>query len=121
MANKDICFNKQLLKDSFKGNEELLVELVIEFIKQVPEHIQTLETSFANKNYEQLELTSHTLKGIAAHFQCHAAKKSAYVIELIAKSKVEPKMQNINCLIKKIQHLSLDLEQVYIVTHGDNA
>lgn len=79
--------NKEKLLKSFLGDEEILIELVSDFLAELPNHIEKLKIDFDTNNQESFEITAHTLKGLCGSFQADELSKLAFELEQSAKKK----------------------------------
>lgn len=65
----EIKIDKEHLLDRFGGDDELLQEVAMLFLQEVPVLMTAIEESIQNRNAIEAERTAHTLKGIIANFQ----------------------------------------------------
>ena len=105
-------FDKKKL-EALLDDPDTLVEIVKEFVSQIPSQLQDLKKSMAEKNLSKTQTIAHTLKGMCANFFSEKPQKIAQALEEEAKAKIlSPHLgdQLEHALIK----LSEDLKKSYL-------
>lgn len=69
------------LKSHFDGDEELIIELLEVFAESYVTVLDSLNKAVEEKNYKEVELHAHTLKGMIANFFAEDLKVSAFFLE----------------------------------------
>lgn len=77
--------NPKLIKEHFAGDEEMIEELVGVFASTYLGVIEELKGSVAENNFEVMERTAHTLKGMVANFFADDIKNIYFEIEKMSK------------------------------------
>jgi HPt (histidine-containing phosphotransfer) domain-containing protein len=65
MAGKLIDYKEAL--DRLGGDEEFLTELLHELLVQIDQNFSQIKRAIETKNYEELKMLSHSLKGASAN------------------------------------------------------
>jgi HPt (histidine-containing phosphotransfer) domain-containing protein len=69
------------LKSHFDGDEELIMELLEVFAESYILVLESLNKAVEEKNYKEVELHAHTMKGMVANFFAEELKSSAFFLE----------------------------------------
>jgi|GEM_PF-5487054 len=78
---KYTTFNHEELLFQFRGDEEILLEMVELFIEAKEDFLSAIEDSIAKKDGDRLRISAHTLKGVLSNFFAENGKKNAYLLE----------------------------------------
>ena len=78
-SSSPMDFNKAL--ERAMGDEEFLVEILQEFLRQVPAQIEALQTALQQGDKETLRGQAHTLKGAAANLSLNGVTAAARRLE----------------------------------------
>ena len=62
MENNNIV-DFEIVKNNFGGNEALIQEMLIVFLRTLPDEVRQLQTSFEKKDWQTLREIVHRLKG----------------------------------------------------------
>jgi protein-histidine pros-kinase len=81
--------NIENLKVHFDGDDELILELLDVFESTYPKTLASLENAIHEKNYSDLELHAHTLKGMIANFFAPELKEAAFILEKSGRESAE--------------------------------
>ena len=79
--------NAEQMKAHFDGDEELISELLEIFAESYPVTLEAVKTAMASKNYSDMELHAHTMKGMIANFFAAELKDAAATLETMAREK----------------------------------
>lgn len=77
-----VHWDKEELLQRIRNNETLLGKLVELFYKQIPSQMEALETFVKNKDYEQIKLIAHTVKGVAGNLSALRLQHFAEQLEI---------------------------------------
>ena len=82
MSGEPQVFNKQHLADSLGLDDtELLAEILVTFLDDMPDQLVTLETALAQSEWELVERIAHTIKGASATIGAEQMRDAAWNIE----------------------------------------
>lgn len=106
-------YDKNELISNFTGDEDILKDLIHEFINKSSSLINDVELAITNKNSDHLKLHAHTLKGVISNFYAEEIRLLAYDLEVAGTNKdftnVDVKLTKIKSLlpelIKELQDL----------------
>lgn len=103
------------LKTHFAGDEEMIGELVEVFAETYPDILSELKKSIVEKDFEVIERSAHSLKGMVANFFSEVIKEDCFAIEKMGKEKVldniEEHLLNIEANIPQLlQEIKLFLD-----------
>lgn len=76
-------FNKNVLLENFAGDEEILKDLIEEFLKKSDTLLANVDNAIKTNNAKDLNLHAHTLKGVVSNFYCEEIRLLAYELEKI--------------------------------------
>lgn len=65
----------------FNGDFDAYLENLKEFLQSLPERVQGLENALKEKNWEELSLLAHNLKGVAANFGANQLSMLAFQLD----------------------------------------
>jgi HPt (histidine-containing phosphotransfer) domain-containing protein len=99
-------FDQEALETHFNNDKDLIAELVNVFDETHLETLNEIKESFEGQNFEVLERSSHTLKGMVANFFSEKIRESAYFIEQKSREK------DLTDVKDKIDLIENDLKQL---------
>ena len=73
--------NLEQISENFEGDEDILEELVQDFDKVFASMLDEIKKSLTAKDFEVLERSSHTLKGVISNFFCEELRLITLSIE----------------------------------------
>ncbi|MBY0413581.1 MAG: hypothetical protein K2Q18_05425 [Bdellovibrionales bacterium] len=73
--------NEPYLRKQFKGDEEILLEMIILFQENMYKLLDGIRTSIEVQDAIQLRINAHTFKGIMRGFYADQSEKMAYALE----------------------------------------
>ncbi len=76
-------FDMSKLLASFAGDNEILLEIIDDFKEQLPIHIKALKVALLEKDFDNITLISHTLKGLCGLFHAEKARQSCFELESV--------------------------------------
>ena len=74
-------FNRDELLSNFSGDEEILRDLIEEFVKKSDALILDVEMALKKQDGNLLKLHAHTLKGVVSNFYAEEIRVLAYDLE----------------------------------------
>lgn len=77
--------DKEQLNNHFDNDKELIMELVEVFEQTYTETFAELESAVGSKDFANIELHAHTLKGMIANFFALELKETAYIMEQVGR------------------------------------
>lgn len=77
--------DKDKLFEHYDGDTEILTELVGIFEETYPETISELKTAISERNFKNIELHAHTLKGMIGNFFDDTLKEKTFLLEKIGR------------------------------------
>ena len=83
-ANSPIDYEKALVRAM--GDKEFLKEILQEFIADLPQQLEVLETAVSNTDAEALAKQAHTLKGASANLAADEMSAAALKLEQMGKN-----------------------------------
>jgi signal transduction histidine kinase/DNA-binding response OmpR family regulator/HPt (histidine-containing phosphotransfer) domain-containing protein len=98
--------NVQKIIKRFDGDEELLQEIALLFIEEMPKLLQRLELAIQQKDALQIERAAHSIKGTLGNFCLDSAYNLAYELETMGRNNA---LEN---LIEKFSLLQRILDDV---------
>ncbi len=75
------AFNHKELMENFSGDEDILKDLILEFIKRYSDILAQIDNSIKNKNFSELKLHAHTYKGVVSNFYAEKVRLIAFELE----------------------------------------
>lgn len=78
--------NLEKLKFHFDGDSELISELLEIFKRSYKDHLNSLKLAIAQKNFQEIELHAHTLKGMVSNFFADEVKQNIFNIEKLGRN-----------------------------------
>lgn len=105
MANYKFL-NVDELSTHFDGEEEMIGELVEVFEQSYPQTISELKNSIVANDFELMERSAHSLKGMVANFFAASIKDTCFTLEKMGK---EQSLDGADDLIKTIEKDILEL------------
>jgi len=110
--------DKEGLLASFAGVEEVLVEIIGIFLKDMDQMLGEIDKAIQEENNESLVLHAHTMKGTAMNFKASRVADVSRDLEAMAKSgvlddpagKFELLKEEIQKVIPILEEISKDLE-----------
>ncbi len=111
-SNTDGVINRPAALARMGGNEQLFAHMARFFLEDSPRLIAQLREGLRRENAELVTRTAHSLKGLAANFDAHAACRSASLIEELGRAEALEKLsQELPPLLHQIQRLQAELQQ----------
>lgn len=104
-------FDRDDALDSMDGDMDLLKEMVVEFLEQLPKDINALQESISNKDTVTLERTAHTIKGSTGILSARNTYEVAQRLEVMGKEgELDEAMHTYDSLIKESEKLRKALQ-----------
>jgi CheY-like chemotaxis protein/HPt (histidine-containing phosphotransfer) domain-containing protein len=97
------AYNKNLLLERMDNDEALCQDLIVSFVGDYNERVKKLKEAWLSKNYTQIGMLAHSIKGAASLIEACQIKEVALSIESKSKSGSE----------KDINSLIFELEQAF--------
>lgn len=73
--------NEETLRKQFKGDEEILLDMIVGFEGNMQQLLQSIRESIAKEDGNGLRITAHTFKGLMRSFYADQSEKMAYALE----------------------------------------
>lgn len=93
-------FNHSHLFEQFRGDEEILLEVITIFLEGHQEVVRGLREAIDERDAEKLRINAHTLKGVLGNFYAVDGARTAYELE---KSASDPDYQKSQALFKSLE------------------
>lgn len=77
------------LMEHYGGDVDLILELLVVFEETYEEVLIKVEKTIEEKDFKNLEVHAHTLKGMASNFFVDAIEQRALLLENVGKDKVK--------------------------------
>lgn len=84
--NELILIDKEALIAQFGGDEEILQEIIIEFINMYPEMLKAIETAIITNDAHALHQSAHSFKGAVSNFFAQKITDQALKLEQLGKN-----------------------------------
>jgi len=81
VVSADVVFNKSDMLERLMGDEDLLLEVMHEFLNDVPHHIDALKEALERGDAPVVRREAHTLKGAASNVSAGALRQAAWETE----------------------------------------
>lgn len=94
-------FDLEGLLERLDGDEELAEQMIELYLEDCPEQLTLLEEHLAQKDYKQIGLVAHGLKGASANVGASNIREAAASLELAAKN--EEPWSDVTSLYNKIE------------------
>lgn len=79
-------FDEEQMSQNFAGDDEIIRDIIQEFLAQQQNYWRNLTAAIEQKDMKQIEVSSHTLKGLFATFGSVQARDFALEIETQARN-----------------------------------
>jgi HPt (histidine-containing phosphotransfer) domain-containing protein len=79
--------NKSEILGRLEGDEELLQELIVDFLEGSTELLQQVAAAVASQDAVAVERTAHKLKGTVSIFGCRSASQTALALETMGRGR----------------------------------
>jgi len=107
LPNEGKVFNLESALEFMDGDRELLNELALQFLDDVPRYMEELHAALENADAAVVERTAHTLKGSLSTFAAEIATEAALALELIGRGgnldKAEAACKNLESEIERLK------------------
>jgi len=111
-VSNDGAVNAAALLARFRGDADLLKELVDLFFEESPRILSEIERAIAARDAAALHMAAHTLKGSVGNFMAHEAAEAALRLEKIARSgDLEDAGPAYTALVEWCRQLSASLQE----------
>ena len=77
--------DKDALISQFGGDEEILHEIIMEFVNMYPEMLQEIETAINNNDAHALHQSAHSFKGAVSNFFAQKVTDQAMQLEQLGR------------------------------------
>ncbi|KHE93660.1 MAG: Hpt domain-containing protein [Candidatus Scalindua rubra] len=105
-------FDKDEILNKFDGEKEFLTELIEIFINDIPEQLSGIKKAVDKRNSNDLERSTHKLKGAVANFEEKAAFEAALQLEMMGReSKLDGVEEAYETLMKEVECLVNSLKE----------
>jgi HPt (histidine-containing phosphotransfer) domain-containing protein len=105
-------FDRQALINRLMGDEELMREVLVTYIQEIPSLLNQLKTSLANGDVKTTERLVHTIKGSSANLGAEALRTAAAGLEKFIKTgELELVTAGIGSLEKEFERLKPVLQK----------
>jgi HPt (histidine-containing phosphotransfer) domain-containing protein len=88
-----IIFNEKKFLDNYQDVEEIIPDLIENFLSTSPSVLSKLKKSIDEKNYKEVELYAHTMKGAISNFY---SENGRLLFEKIEKNARDNNLTNID-------------------------
>lgn len=78
-------YSQEQFMENFHGMEDLAKEIVSDFLDGLNEMTQKIEQSIQNKDFKEIEINAHSLKGALSNFFAEPSKSTAFKLEVIGR------------------------------------
>lgn len=95
-------YDRDELLSNFSGDEEILRDLIEEFIKKSDSLILDIETALNKQDSQLVKLHAHTLKGVVSNFYAEEIRLLAYELEQLG---TKNSLQDGGILLSKLKSL----------------
>ena len=103
------------IKEHFDGDEELIGELTEIFDSSYPTSLAALVVAIQEKNFSEIELHAHTLKGMISNFFAVDLKNAAANLEKIGRDKVDTEIKaNLSYLEENLPKVSVEVRKLLV-------
>lgn len=103
--------DKEKFLGYFNNEKELIAELISLFKQSYPDTFEKLKRAIAEKDFSNLELHAHTLKGMIVNFFSEELRQAAYNLEKMGHDhKLDKPQVHIDILEKGIVELVDEME-----------
>ncbi len=79
-------FDIDALRQRLMGDDELVEEVLKNFLTDIPQRLDSLRTSLGNQDFKGIERMAHTIKGAAANISAESLRETAFNLEQAAKT-----------------------------------
>jgi len=94
------------------GNEVLFKKMLLEFLNEYQDIVQQLDTIFRNKNFDELKVVAHTLKGLGGNIGAENLHKNAFLLEQAIKLGIKPDINTaFTNLVQTLERLIQGIKQ----------
>ncbi len=84
--NDLLLIDREALISQFGGDEEIMQEIITEFINICPEMLQEIETAIQNDDSHALHQSAHSFKGAVSNFFAKKVTEQAFQLDKLGKS-----------------------------------
>lgn len=113
LKTSNLIFDRENFLANFQGMEDLALYTIESFLSILPKLTAAIETAICIKNYSDLELSAHTLRGSLSVFYAESCKLLSWELEKMGKSHVMDGAENIfQALISDLRKLSNELQKL---------
>jgi HPt (histidine-containing phosphotransfer) domain-containing protein len=84
--NQNIPIDWSIARQTVQDDEELLRELVVTFLDEIPPTLQAMRTAVEAGEATALQRSAHTMKGALGHFGAQRAYEAALRVETRARA-----------------------------------
>lgn len=110
-ANSEVDFDS--FYKAFAKIEHIMGTVIKQYLHDYPVIIQQIERAIKTKDYKDLHVSSHSLKGMLAEIYAPACHKLAYELEQMGKAeKIENAPATVQVLAEKLKVVEADLLQI---------
>jgi signal transduction histidine kinase/DNA-binding response OmpR family regulator len=121
LPSTEDCFDRQAALTNLEGDNNLLRELALLFLDDLPQQMEALRRAVDSGRYHDLERLAHRLKGSVGNFAAKPAFETASCLEEVARQADSQQIpQAINALEVEIQRLRDALEGWAHKPHGSD-
>jgi len=106
-TDQEKVFDRQAALTRMGGDESLFGDLAQFFHEDTPALLEEIRSGLNTGDIEQVSRGAHSLKGLAANFDAHAASEAALHVEQLARDGESDKLENaVEILESEIQRLN---------------
>lgn len=115
------AFDLEAALDRVEADEELLREIMVLFLEEMPSLMEDIRHAYGSRNDGQVKRRAHTLKGSVSNFGAHAAYKAAIALEKKAEAQDRGAQgAALNVLEREMERLQKALHD-YLRAGGDTS
>ena len=105
--------DREALISQFEGDEEILQEIVMEFIDICPDMLQEIKTAIKNNDSHALHQSAHGFKGAVSNFFAQKVTEQAFRLEQLGKNgQVSEADQLFPAMTQDVDRLLNELKQL---------
>lgn len=106
-------FNESVILKHFAEDEDILMEVVTNFLPTVPKILGEIEVAIKEKRAKELEVSAHTLKGSVSNFFVKDLQQLLFELEQMGRrSQFDGALEKFNQARKQLNRLCVDLQSL---------
>ncbi|MBT4792944.1 MAG: Hpt domain-containing protein [Halobacteriovoraceae bacterium] len=112
--------DEEKLRSHFEGDEEMIADLIDIYVESYPDIMERLKRGIAEKDFKEIELQAHTIKGVLLNFFAVELVEVAAKIEVLGHKESDADISTLYEVLElKISKVANEVKKIFGVDSSE--